>query len=61
MMTERENGNQSNEDCNLCTLVRPRDGERQSGTGAQPLNPAYPLAPSVSGLGDSSRPCDLAM
>ncbi len=48
---------QENEECNLCTLrrqkERDRDRERER-AGVQPLNPAYPLAPSVSGLHDSS-------
>lgn len=46
---------QEKEERNLCMLMRQRErggnGER---AGVQPQNPAYPLAPSVSGLDDSS-------
>ena len=49
---------QENEECNLYTLMRQKRGRERARErereGVQPLNPAYPLAPSVSGLHDSS-------
>lgn len=48
----------------ICVCLWDKKRERERGrerNGVQPLSAAYPLAPSVSGLDDSSWPCDLTM